>query len=80
MYLLFRYHHILPSVWEEMGFGDRTHPKKLRVEYRKQAFKGDMIYPVINDRTEGGDDGGRVFTVSLNGEDGKPYCLVELKP
>lgn len=65
---------------EEMGFGDRTHPRKLRVEYRKQAFKGDMIYPVINDRTEEGDNGGRVFTVSLNGEDGKPYCLVELKP
>ncbi len=24
MYLLFRYHHILPSVWEEMGFGEKT--------------------------------------------------------
>ncbi|MCR4589663.1 MAG: acyl-[acyl-carrier-protein] thioesterase [Lachnospiraceae bacterium] len=60
---------------EEAGFGDRTHPERLRVEYRKQAFKGDMIYPLINDRTE---DGKRIFTVSLNGEDKNPYCLVEI--
>ncbi len=60
---------------EETGFGDRTHPGRLKVEYRKQAFKGDKIYPVINDRTE---EGIRIFTVSLNGEDGKPYCLVEI--
>lgn len=60
---------------EEAGFGDRTHPEGLRVEYRKQAFKGDMIYPLINDRTE---NGKRIFTVSLNGEDEKPYCLVEV--
>lgn len=63
---------------EEAGFGDRTHPSRLRVEYRKQAFKGDMIYPLINDRTDS--EGRRVFTVSLNGSDGKPYSLVELKP
>ena len=62
---------------EEAGFGDRTHPKKIRVEYRKQAFKGDTILPVINDRTE---DGQRIFTVSLNGSDGNPYCLVEIRP
>ena len=24
MYLLFRYHHITPSTYEEMGFGERT--------------------------------------------------------
>ena len=60
---------------EEAGFGDRTHPERLRVEYRKQAFKGDMIYPLINDRLE---DGKRIFTVSLNGEDETPYCLVEI--
>ncbi len=62
---------------EEAGFGDRTHPKKIRVEYRKQAFKGDTILPVINDRNE---DGQRIFTVSLNGSDGNPYCLVEIRP
>ncbi|MBQ6967446.1 MAG: acyl-[Lachnospiraceae bacterium] len=62
---------------EEMGFGDRTHPKGLKVEYRKQAFKGDLIYPVINDRMEGET---RIFTVSLNNAKGKPYCLVEIIP
>ena len=62
---------------EEMGFGDRTHPKGLKVEYRKQAFKGDLIYPVINDRTE---EDTRIFTVSLNNAEGKPYCLVEITP
>lgn len=60
---------------EEAGFGDRTHPKRLRVEYRKQAFKGDMIYPLINNRSS---EEKRIFTVSLNGEDEKPYCLVEI--
>ncbi len=62
---------------EEAGFGDRTHPNRIRVEYRKQAFLGDMIYPLINDRTE---EESRIFTVSLNGSDGKPYCLVEIRP
>ena len=60
---------------EEAGFGDHTHPGSLRVEYRKQAFKGDMIYPLINDRREGDK---RIFTVSLDGEGGKPYCVVEI--
>ncbi len=64
----------------EMGFGDQTHPSKIRVEYRKQAFKGDLIYPVINKRTDQNDNEQMIFTVSLNGSDGKPFCLVEIKP
>lgn len=24
MYLLFRYHNVLPSKWRDMGFGERT--------------------------------------------------------
>ncbi|MBQ9549286.1 MAG: acyl-[Lachnospiraceae bacterium] len=71
-----RYIRFATDALEEAGFGDRTHPGGLRVEYRKQAFMGDLIYPVINDRTQ---DGKRIFTVSLNAEDGAPYCLVEIR-
>lgn len=45
--------------------------KQLRVEYKIQAMLGDMIYPVVC-----GGDG--TYVISLNNEDGKPYCIVEI--
>jgi len=45
---------------------------QLRVEYKSQAVLGDEIYPVA----AAGEDG-RIYTVSLNKEDGTPYSIVE---
>lgn len=45
---------------------------QLRVEYKSQAVLGDEIYPVA----AAGEDG-RIYTVSLNKEDGMPYSIVE---
>lgn len=45
--------------------------KRLRTEYRNQAFLGDVLYPV-----SGENEPGR-YTVSLNDEKGKPYAVVE---
>lgn len=45
--------------------------KRLRAEYRNQAFLGDTIYPV-----SGENEPGR-YTVSLNDENGKPYSVIE---
>lgn len=46
---------------------------QLRVEYKSQALLGDTISPVtaVN-------EAGTLYTVSLNKEDGRPYCIVEL--
>ena len=46
--------------------------RELRVEYKKQAMLGDHIKPVIYHTA---DD---VVLVSMNGEDGKPYAVVEM--
>lgn len=45
---------------------------QLRVEYKSQAVLGDGVYPVL----AAGEDG-RLYTVSLNKEDGTPFCVVE---
>lgn len=45
--------------------------RRLRAEYKKQAYLGDMFYPVVYEQ-----DG--VYTVSLNNENGEPYAVVEL--
>lgn len=50
------------------GFGI----SQLRAEYKSQAVLGDEIYPVA----AAGEDG-KLYTVSLNGADGSPYCVVE---
>lgn len=47
--------------------------RQLRAEYKKQAVLKDTMIPVVAvnaDRT--------LYTVSLNGEDGRPYSIVEL--
>lgn len=46
---------------------------QLRVEYKSQAVLDDVISPVV-----GANENGTLYTVSLNKEDGRPYCIVEL--
>lgn len=45
--------------------------KRLRAEYRSQAFLGDTLYPVSGENEAG------KYTVSLNDKNGKPYSVVE---
>lgn len=44
--------------------------KELRAEYKKQAFLGDLVVPVVYETLKG-------YLVSLNGADGKAYAVVE---
>lgn len=44
----------------------------LRADYRKQAHLKDKIYPVVYRSQD-------MFTVALNGEDGKPYSVIEVR-
>lgn len=44
--------------------------KELRAEYKKQAFLGDLVIPVVYEIPTG-------YLVSLNGADGKAYAVVE---
>ena len=44
----------------------------LRADYRKQAHLKDRIYPVVY-------VAGNMRTVALNGEDGKPYSVIEVR-
>lgn len=48
--------------------------EQLRVEYKSQAVLGDKICPVMSV-----DESNKLYTVTLNKEDGKPYCIVELR-
>ena len=45
--------------------------KRLRAEYRRQAYLDDVLYPVVYRRDN-------IFTISLNNENGEPYAVVEL--
>lgn len=47
--------------------------RQLRTEYKKQAVLNDTVIPVVAVNTEK-----TLYTVSLNGEDGIPYSIVEL--
>ena len=47
--------------------------KQLRVEYKSQAKLGDMVCPVVAES-----ENCKIYTVSLNKEDGKPYSIVEM--
>lgn len=47
--------------------------RQLRAEYKKQAVLHDKIIPVVAVNEEE-----TLYTVSLNGEDGRPYSIVEL--
>lgn len=45
--------------------------RRLRAEYKKQAYLGDVFCPVVYKREEG-------YVISLNDRGGKPYAVVEL--
>lgn len=47
--------------------------RQLRAEYKKQAVLNDVMIPnvAVNENKT-------LYTISLNGEDGKPYSIVEL--
>ena len=47
----------------------------MRSEYKKQSRLGDVLCPVVIMSKKDDND---KYTVSLNGEDGKPVCIVEL--
>lgn len=47
--------------------------RQMRAEYKKPAVLNDIICPVVIEEQEQ-----KRYTVSLNGEDGKPYSIVEL--
>ena len=53
--------------------GKLLHPSHMRAEYRKQAFLGNIIHPVVNERTVFDQT---IYTVGLNNDEGKAYCNV----
>ena len=53
--------------------GKLLHPSHMRAEYRKQAFLGNIIHPVVNERTVFDQ---KIYTVGLNNDEGKAYCNV----
>ena len=55
------------------AMGEPGAPGRLRAEYKKQAFPGDVMHPVLF----AGEDGSQ--TVSLQAEDGSTYAVVSYK-
>ncbi|MCR5508883.1 MAG: acyl-[acyl-carrier-protein] thioesterase [Lachnospiraceae bacterium] len=53
------------------AIGEDKEIKSLRADYRLQAHLKDKIYPVVYET-------GNVYTAALNGEDGKPYSVIEV--
>lgn len=45
--------------------------RRLRAEYKRQAYLGDVFFPVLYKKEEG-------CVISLNDEEGRPYAVVEL--
>lgn len=45
--------------------------KRLRAEYKKQAYLGDIFCPVVYRKEN-------IYTISLNDKEGTPYAVVEL--
>lgn len=48
--------------------------EQLRVEYKSQAVLDDTIHPTVSVSEDG-----TLYTVVLNKNDGKPYCIVEMR-
>ncbi len=68
-------HHVNNGQYVRMAMDyvqEKFEVRQLRVEYKMQALLGDIIYPVVC-----GGEG--TYVVSLNNEDEKPYCIVEIK-
>ncbi len=67
-------HHVNNGQFVRMAMDyapEKFEVKQLRVEYKIQAVLGDVIYPVVCSI-----DG--KYVVSLNKEDGRPYCIIEI--
>ncbi len=45
--------------------------KRIRAEYKKQAYAGDVFYPIVYQKEN-------VYTIGLNNKEGEPYAVVEL--
>lgn len=52
---------------------ENTEIRQMRAEYKKQAYLGDKIYPVVYRERED------LAAIALNNQEGQPYCVVELK-
>ena len=67
-------HHVNNGQYVRMAMDyapDKFEVRQLRVEYKKQAVLRDEINPVVCSTDE-------AYVISLNKEDGKPYCIVEI--
>lgn len=67
-------HHVNNRQYVQMAMeflGHQDKVSQLRVEYKKQAVLGDRIIPVVYQ------EGQKEVFVALNGEDGKPYAIVQ---
>ena len=87
-----RYHldtnrHVNNGQYVRMAMGllpEGAEAARLRMEYRRQAVLGDVITPVCYRQEENAPQGmdahrQAVLTVSLNGADGRPYAVAEMK-
>ena len=65
-------HHVNNSqyVWEEMGTPSKI--RELRVEYKKSAVYGDMIYPSMIEEQDN-------TTIVLGDEKERPYAIVQVR-
>lgn len=69
-------HHVNNGQYVRMAMdclGDEPSIRQLRVEYKNQAKLNDVICPVV-----AFDEEKNIYTVSLDDEAGKPYCIVEI--
>lgn len=67
-------HHVNNRQYVQMAMEFISHDaviKELRVEYKKQAILGDMITPVIYNISD------KEKMICLNGQDQKPYAVVQ---
>lgn len=58
------------DVWEELGSPAAI--RELRVEYKKSAVYGDIIYPSIKEEQDN-------TTIVLGDEKGRPYAVVQVR-
>ena len=67
-------HHVNNGQYVKMAMElmpENVQVKRLRVEYKKQAFLDEVLYPVYFEAEN-------KYIVSLNDADGKPYSVVEV--
>lgn len=57
---------------ESMQEGEGMFLRQMRAEYKQQAHLGDKVYPVVYEN-------GEIAVISLNNEEGQPYCITEFE-